>query len=485
MGIERKGWRSQALACVLACASWASPAGAVDLGERLDAVLGARALRGARIAALVVGDAGQVLYERDPDRPLIPASNLKVLTAIAALRALGPTHRFVTTLLSEAVPGEDGALQTLWVRGSGDPSLTSEEYWRLAADLRRAGVTRVRGDLVLDDDAFDDRRWHPSWGPTGVRAYHAPVGALTANYGAFSVTVTPGAAPGDPLRAVVDPPVSYLSLVVRGQTGSPRSRSTLVVDRQAGADGERVLVSGAMPAGRDAKTLHRSVLDPTRYAGAVLHAQLESLGISVTGQVRVGSVPANAVPVLEFEGPPLSDVVWLFMKYSNNQIGEALVKALAARAGDAPGNWSAGSAAARAELGAMGLPLEGLVLVDGSGLSYENRVSPRLLVAALRAASEDFAFGPEFQAALPIASTDGTLEERTEGTPGRVRAKTGLLTRVTGLSGFALRGSGERVIFSILVNGFRGGAEDAMDAVDRFAEALASGVVQERVGLAP
>lgn len=489
MGIEAlKGWRRQAMGGLLGCALLASGAGAGELAKRLDAALGARALRGAKLGVLVVDEAGRPLYERHPDRSLIPASNLKVLTAIAALRAFGPTHRFTTELLSEARPGEGGVVQTLWVRGSGDPSLTSEDYWRMAADLRRAGVERVRGDLVLDDFAFERERWHPSWGRTGARAYHAPVGALTANYGAFSVTVTPGASPGDPLRAVVDPPIDYLSLVVRGQTGTRRARTSLVVDRQAGADGERVIVSGALPAGRSPRDVRRSVLDPARYAGAVLRAQLESLGISVAGETRVGSVPEDAVSVLEFKGPPLSDVVWLFMKYSNNQIGEALLKALAVRTGQQPATWSRGSEAARAELGAMGLPLEGLVLVDGSGLSYENRVTPRLLVAALRAAFNDFAFGPEFQAALPIASADGTLEERAEGTPGRVRAKTGLLTRVTGLSGFALRGDGERVAFSILVNGFRGSARGAMDAVDRFAELLASDAEnppQERVGVAP
>jgi D-alanyl-D-alanine carboxypeptidase/D-alanyl-D-alanine-endopeptidase (penicillin-binding protein 4) len=114
------------------------------------------------------------------------------------------------------------------------------------------------------------------------------------------------------------------------------------------------------------------------------------------------------------------------------------------------------------------------VLVDGSGLSYENRVTPRLLVAALRAAEHSFAFGAEFEAALPIAAADGTLAERASGAPFRVRAKTGLLTRVTGLSGYAQRAGGGRVAFSVLVNGFRGSAESAMDAVDRFAEALAA-----------
>ncbi|HEY5657366.1 MAG TPA: D-alanyl-D-alanine carboxypeptidase, partial [Myxococcota bacterium] len=106
-----------------------------DLGTRLDAALAVRALRGAHIAALVVDrDSGRTLFARNPDRALVPASNLKLLTAAAALNALGPTHRFVTQLLSDAPPDADGAIGNLYVRGGGDPALTSEDFWRLAAD---------------------------------------------------------------------------------------------------------------------------------------------------------------------------------------------------------------------------------------------------------------------------------------------------------------------------------------------------------------
>jgi serine-type D-Ala-D-Ala carboxypeptidase/endopeptidase (penicillin-binding protein 4) len=114
----------------------------------------------------------------------------------------------------------------------------------------------------------------------------------------------------------------------------------------------------------------------------------------------------------------------------------------------------------------------GSLQLDGSGLSHENRATPRLLVAALRAARASFEFGAEYEAALPIAGTDGTLEERAEAVRARVRAKTGLLTRVTGLSGYARMADGQRVVFSILVNGYRGGAHSAMSAVDGFVAAL-------------
>jgi D-alanyl-D-alanine carboxypeptidase/D-alanyl-D-alanine-endopeptidase (penicillin-binding protein 4) len=115
-----------------------------------------------------------------------------------------------------------------------------------------------------------------------------------------------------------------------------------------------------------------------------------------------------------------------------------------------------------------------LRLVDGSGLSTENRVSARTLVSALRLAESSFEVGPEFISALPVAATDGTLERRAEASVGRVRAKTGLLTGVTGLSGFANGAGGERFVFSVLVNGYRGSDRGAMKAVDGFIAALVS-----------
>jgi D-alanyl-D-alanine carboxypeptidase/D-alanyl-D-alanine-endopeptidase (penicillin-binding protein 4) len=431
-----------------------------------------RALRGAGIGALVVDGAGRVIYARSPDRALIPASNQKILTALAALDELGPTHRFTTEVLAEAAPDAEGAVGTLYLRGGGDPALTSEDFWRLAADLRRAGLRSVREAIVVDDSLFDAKRWHPSWGRTGARAYHAPVGALTVNYGAFAVTVEPNGSVGSSLRAVVDPPIDFLTLSNRARTGPPRARASLVVDRRPLVEREEVVLRGDFPAGRPAKTFHRSVLDPGRYAGSVLAAQLRAVGVTVGPGLRRAGVPGSAVSLLAFEGPPLSDVVRSFLKYSNNQIGEALVKTLGTRAAGTPGSWHAGAAAVRGTLEALGLPTAGLALVDGSGLSYENRVTARLLVSALVAARRSFRFGPEFEAALPIAFADGTLQERADAAEGRVRAKTGLLTRVTSLSGYAERPDGERLFFAVITNGFRRSAEEAMDALDGFAAAL-------------
>jgi hypothetical protein len=194
------GWVLLALSGPLLAAEPAPPADAA-LVRALSHALEARAVRGARVGALVVDSAdGRVLFERNADQPLVPASNLKVLTALAALRVFGPAHVFTTRVYANAAPDAEGAVDTLYVRGGGDPALTSEDYWRLAADLHKTGLRHVRGDIAIDDSLFDGERWHASWLPTTARAYHAPVGALMANYGAYAVEVAGGDRAGDPVR---------------------------------------------------------------------------------------------------------------------------------------------------------------------------------------------------------------------------------------------------------------------------------------------
>ncbi|MBW2244377.1 MAG: D-alanyl-D-alanine carboxypeptidase/D-alanyl-D-alanine-endopeptidase [Deltaproteobacteria bacterium] len=448
-------------------------ASAGDASEAIDQALGAPGLRGSRLSVLVVDrESGDLLYARHPDRPLVPASNQKLLTAVAALATWGPSHRFETEVLAPGPVKAHGELAGLYVRGAGDPSMTSEQWWRLAADLRALGVVRIRGPLVLDDRAFDDERWHSSWQPISARAYHAPVGALSANYGAFRVRVAPGAKVGGPARVTLDPPVPYLKLQSQAQTGPPGSQAALTVDRVALGTAEQVRVSGSLPYAGEAKDVYRSVAHPTRYAAAVLRQQLAANGIVLEGPTRRAPVPRGAEPLLAFEGFALGRIVTLFVKNSNNMIAEALVKLLGRGPAGEPGTWPRGLAAMRSTLASLGIDLDGVRLADGSGLSRDNRVSARVLVDVLRAADRRFEMAPELLAALPIAGRDGTLKKRASTTRDRLRAKTGLLTGVTALTGIAQTTGGREVVFSILANGYTRGDRAAMNAVDAFAEAV-------------
>ena len=256
---------------------------------------------------------------------------------------------------------------------------------------------------------------------------------------------------------------------------------------------EVVQVDGQMRVGDEVDVVHRSVVDPGLYAASVLALQLDGLGVPVAGEAtRSGSIAETPHLLHVHEGRALAEIVSLCMKWSSNPIAESLLKNLGAFEGsNAPlgaparqGDWAGGARALRAELEGMGLALDEAVLVDGSGLSTSNRLRPRTLVEALRIGARRFDFGVEFRAAFPIAGRDGTLADRLKAANGRVRAKTGLLADagVAGLSGFVERPDGDVWIFSILVNGHRGGAGDAMRAIDRIVLALAEAPVSKSTG---
>ncbi len=451
-------------------------AGRIEARQRgLDRARQRGGLAGAK-TSILVGRArdGAILYAHAAETPLVPASNMKILTAIAALDRFGPAHRFETRLHAPAAPDAGGAIAELHVIGGGDPVTNSEDWWRVASALRGKGLRRIDGDVVVDDSAFDAVRSHPDWGRISSRAYHAPITALTANYGAYFVTVTAGPAPGAPVRVDLDPPLDFFRVDNRARTGPRRSRPSLVVDRFAVGQGEGVRVSGKIGAGSEPDVFPRSVSDSALYAGAVLKMQLEAVGIEVGGRVRRGRATEASHELLVFEGRALSEIVELFMKYSNNAIAESLVKSMGRHATGEAGSWASGLAAMEQSLEKMGVLGPGTTIVDGSGLSTRNRVSARTIHSALAAARASFAFGPELLASFPLAEADGTLEKRARGLRGRVRAKTGLLSdaRVTSLSGYAELADGELVLFSIIVNGYAKGARPAMDGVDGFVAEL-------------
>jgi D-alanyl-D-alanine carboxypeptidase/D-alanyl-D-alanine-endopeptidase (penicillin-binding protein 4) len=467
------GWAALAL---LAHAAAPAARASDDLVARLAAVLEEPTLRGARVGALVVArEDGRVLFARDAETPRLPASNQKLLTALASLAAFGPAHRFETSVLTDRNLDAHGAAGTLYLRGGGDPALATEDWWRLAGAVRAAGLRRVAGDLVVDDSLFDAERWHPLWGAVSSRGYYGPVGALNANFGAFAVEAAPGAAPGAPARVSLDPPIPWLRLASHATTGNGIAYA-IEATRDATPAGEDVRVNGRTPAAGPPARLTRSVSDPARYAGELLRWQLAAQGVTVTGAVRRGSVPPDATPLLAFPGRPLAEIVRLLNKASHNAVAESLVKSLAVRAHGPPGNWANGVDALAAELRGLGLPLDGVRIADGSGLARENRVTARLLVEALRLSDRSFGFGPELETSLPIAATDGTLRERGRAIAGHVRAKTGFLHGVAALSGYASPLEGEEMIFSLLVNDAPAGDTAAIAGVDAFAAALVGGV---------
>jgi len=470
MGVTRA-----ALLCLVALAApmavWALDGSEAALGD----LLKTRSLRGARVGIAVADlETGEILLEQQASRPMVPASNQKLLTAAAALRHWGPTHRFATPILIEAPLGPDGVVEgPLWIVGRGDPSLVSESLWKLAEELYLLGLREVRGGIAVDLSFFDGQTTHPDWEPVSSRAYHARVSAFAANYSSFRIEVAAATEPGQPAIVSFAPNVPYFRVRTRAPTIARKAPLLVDVDRLPDGSGETIRVSGAVALGSKPETYWRSVSLPERYAVSILKSQLQAQGVRVSGPVRFGKAPTDAVELMRFEGASVGEIVQRLNKFSNNFIAEQLIKLLGAERGGAPGSWQQGTDSVRELLLASGAIDKGTVIADGSGLSPRNRVSPASLVRVILQAATDFESGPEFMSSLPLGGLDGTLEDRMNGGPIALRGKTGHLRHVASLSGLMSRDDGHRLAFSIMINGGRGGREEVDDAIDAFVTQIA------------
>jgi D-alanyl-D-alanine carboxypeptidase/D-alanyl-D-alanine-endopeptidase (penicillin-binding protein 4) len=469
-----------ALLIVTPCAAPSAAAAADkpkgDLAQALQSIVGAGALAGARTGVFVADAAtGEPLFARDADVLLNPASNVKLVTTAAALVRLGPEYRFATELRVEGVPGASTA-KALHVRGKGDPTLVSERLWVIAGELAHLGLRSI-GDLVLDDRFFDAERIGPGFDQEeGDRSYLAPAGALSLNWNTVAIHVGPGERRGAKARVELEPASDALVVENRTTTVAARGARRLQITSSSSGGKQRFVVSGRIPLGSRTQVVWRRVEEPALYAGETLRRYLALRGVRVTGTVRLGVAPPGARLVHVSQSEPLSDVVRRLNKTSNNFVAEQLVKTLGAEVKGAPGSWAKGVAATEAVLAELGVPRGAYVMKNGSGLNDTNRFSARQLVTVLRAMWGRFPLHAEFMASLPVAARDGTIRYRMDGTAaaGRLRAKTGTLEGVTGLSGFVETAGGRTLAFAVLVNDHAGRGSGAVRAVDAIGAALAA-----------
>ncbi len=447
---------------------------AADLDRIFDDPVLSRALVSVRIDRVDRTDAP--LYARNAGKLVLPASNMKLLTAAVAADRLGWDYTFETRL-EAAGQVRDGALDgNLVVTGSGDPSIAAQDdgpaalFGDWADALLRAGIRRVDGRLIGDDNRFDDRGlgggW--SWDDLGY-GYAAPTGALSYNENVGVLRAWPGAHTGDPVRVAVTPPGHGLEVSSALATGAAGSPALVTIERDP--DGARVTVRGTLPAGGRVAIRTIAVPSPTRFFVEALRLALASRGIVVRGGAwdidDVTDPPASAGRVLVARrvSAPLSALTGYDLKVSQNFYSETMLRALAAAAAD-PGTVDAGRQIVLDTLTSWGVAPDAIVIADGSGLSRYDLVTADALVTVLHHVWDDERLRGPFVAALPIGGRDGTLENRMKDSAldGRVQAKTGTLARVRALSGYLITRAGNRLVFAVIVNNFTAGAAQ-VDAV--------------------
>jgi len=426
-----------------------------------------RALGGGARAAPVLGvhvidlATGDELVDRRADQLHVIASNTKLVTTAAALDALGPGYLFETRLAMRG-PVAEGVLDgDLAVIGGGDPGISGRQhdgdpyavFKRWAAALRGRGVSRVRGDLYLDHGLFAGPATHPDWPERGRdKWYQAPVAALSFSDNCVLVKIRPASTVGAPARVELVPPLPRFGPTNRVSTTASARRHSAGVRRAEGSD--ELTVFGAVYRRADPLETWISVADPVTYFGAALVDALAVEGVVVEGDL----VPVERLPGLIWEGvavhrSDLLTAVQVTNKRSQNFYAESLIKLLGAES-CGRGSWAAGLRAAEGFLAAAGVEPGSYSMADGSGLSRENRFTPRQLTTLLRFMVHH-RWGPEFIRSLPYSGEEElSWRDRLAEPPygGNVFAKTGTLLGVSTLSGYAKGRSGRHYAFSILCN---------------------------------
>ena len=471
---SRRVIRKLGIGCALIAALAANPGGAAEdpaLAARIDAALlrlGPSTIHGVRVLA---SSSGEVLYERNPDLSLNPASNMKLLTSSAALAKLGPDYRYTTSVRSGREPDRKGKVRgDLFLVGGGDPVLELKDLEALADAVRAAGVRVVTGDLVTDDTRYDSVRLGTGWEWDDEPYYYAAqISALSIDRGCLRVFVEPTSS-GQPPRVRVEPTSAGITVRNTALTGAAGSLPELSVLRARGRN--EIVVSGTIPSDAAPSRVVQTVEEPAIYAGEVFRSLLKARGVELRGSVIPGKASESTHPVAARQSPPLSEIAALFNKPSDNLIGEMLLKELGV-ASESVGSSAAGGRALLKWLGESGLPTRGVRVTDGSGLSRHDYVTPRLISELLRANLKQ-PWNAPFVNSLPIAAVDGTLRLRMAGTraASNVRAKTGTLANVSALGGYVTNQSGERLVFSILIN-HHIGAVSAKRVEDQIAAARA------------
>lgn len=426
----------------------------IELQRRLDSIL-KEASSQAHIGIEVVSlTNGLRLYEREARRLFIPASSLKLFTAIAGLSLLGPDFRFETRLSTDGHLEKRTLKGNLYFIGGGDPELSLRDLDSLILQLQLSEIEEIQGDLILDSSAFDQPAKGPGWMWDDINSLSfSTVSALTINHSCLNIWIKPAEQLHQPARLFSFP--ESFQLPVTNQVETTGDSVALTVERPLTAKELTFLVKGSIPLGEALQTYSLPLDQPALYTGKAFEKNLQQAGINLKGKIRLGKAPKENRELAHVHSRPLSMLIQTLLKYSDNLYSDHLLKKIGHQASQQPGSWENGREAIHSFLRKeVGLDAEELVILDGSGLSRYNLVSPHQFVQLLSWIYLKSPYAAELIAALPIAGGEGTLRNRMPSIGKHLRAKTGSLQGITNLCGYLTTKSGEKLAFAILINGF-------------------------------
>ena len=419
-----------------------------------------------------------ILLSLNADRPMNPASTMKIVTTYAALEMLGPAFTWKTTLESNATVTGDVLDGDLVLRGAGDPKLVVEHLWSMLRQLRARGVRTIAGDLVLDHSLFGPAPYDPgAFDNEPYRPYNVGPDALLFNFKSVTLHFWPDDAKRE-VRVGIEPlladfavgPITYGD----GPCGDWRAKALADFSRT-----DRIVFAGAYPGNCGEQTWNVAVLDHRQYLAAVFRSLWTEVGGTFVGIVRDGMSPADARVLVEHESPSLADVMRDINKYSNNVMARELFLSLSTPSSNlsspmdaprTPATIERSQRALRAFYDGRNLPMPELIVDNGSGLSRRERVSATSMTNVLEAAWASPSM-PEFVSSLPLVGVDGTMRKRLarDGVAGQAHIKTGTLAEVRAIAGYVLAASGYGYVVVAFVNHPNAaGAQAGQDALLRW-----------------
>jgi D-alanyl-D-alanine carboxypeptidase/D-alanyl-D-alanine-endopeptidase (penicillin-binding protein 4) len=448
------------------------------LAREIDRAIDGSDLTRARWGVFVISmKDDRVLYSRNGDSLFTPASNMKVYTTAVALDMLGADYRWRTSVYVDKQPDADGIVAgDVTLYGRGAPDLMSgrkgsgASLAQFADQLYQSGVRHVRGNVIGDESYFRSELFGLGWQWNDLQWYFgAEPSALTIDENSFELTIAPGSKTGSAARVAVSRDAGFVHLTNSTMTGEREATNTVGINR--GLSNNELHVWGDFPVGGRSYSAFLSVHNPALWAATLFKQALVARGIKLDGEARSRDFrlpekekfdPQKAFEIASQDSATLGEIVRKTNKESNNLFAELILRTLGKERGaSAPdpdarknrerGDDEAGTAVVRSWLARNGISDDGLAIRDGSGLSRLDLVTPeataRLLVAIGKTNS-----ATTFHDSLPIAGRDGTLGSRLQRGAGRIFAKTGTISYVHSLSGYAAAENGEILVFSIFCN---------------------------------